>query len=91
MAARDISFRQPGPRPLPDTAVGPRNQSAFLSVMSSSEKPLVVIQDKVGDLADKNVDSVDSDVRYMAYGARIRTAIRASTRYIAYVCTIGRG
>jgi fission process protein 1 len=36
-------------------------------------------------LADKNVDSTDSDIRYMAYGARLRTALRASSRYIAYV------
>ena len=36
-------------------------------------------------LADKNVDSTDSDVRYMAYGARLRTALRAGHRYIAYV------
>jgi fission process protein 1 len=37
-------------------------------------------------LADKNVDSTDSELRYMAYGARLRTAIRAGSRYIAYVC-----
>lgn len=36
-------------------------------------------------LADRDADSTDSDLRYMAYGARLRTAIRAGTRYIAYV------
>jgi fission process protein 1 len=55
--------------------------------MTASEKPLEAIQNKVDTLADKNVDTVDSDLRYMAYGARIRTALRASTRYIAYVRT----
>ncbi len=36
-------------------------------------------------LADKDADSTDSDVRYMAYGARLRTVLRAGQRYIAYV------
>ena len=40
---------------------------------------------EIKTLADKDVDSVDSDVRYMAYGARLRTALRAGQRYIAYV------
>ncbi|PSR73447.1 hypothetical protein PHLCEN_2v10739 [Hermanssonia centrifuga] len=35
-------------------------------------------------LADKDADSTDSDVRYMAYGARLRTVLRAGQRYIAY-------
>lgn len=59
--------------------------------MTTSEKPLEAIEDKANELADRDADSVDSDIRYMAYGARIRTALRASTRYIAYVRTIGRG
>lgn len=42
-------------------------------------------QGEISSLADRNVDSTDSDLRYMAYGARLRTALRASTRYIAYV------
>ena len=37
------------------------------------------------DLADRNVDSTDSELRYAAYGARLRTALRASHRYFAYV------
>ncbi|KIK92359.1 hypothetical protein PAXRUDRAFT_578858 [Paxillus rubicundulus Ve08.2h10] len=40
-------------------------------------------------LADKNADSTDSDIRYMAYGARLRTALRASSRYIAYTSDVG--
>jgi hypothetical protein len=37
------------------------------------------------DLADKDVDSTDTELRYAAYGARLRTALRASHRYFAYV------
>lgn len=43
---------------------------------------------EINALADKDADSVDSDVRYMAYGARLRTALRAGQRYIAYVCRV---
>jgi hypothetical protein len=42
-------------------------------------------QDEISSLADRNVDSTDSDLRYMAYAARLRTAVRAGSRYIAYV------
>lgn len=42
-------------------------------------------EDEINALADKDVDSTDSDIRYMAYGARLRTALRAGQRYIAYV------
>lgn len=50
-------------------------------------EPTVVKQagKEINKLADKDADSVDSDVRYMAYGARLRTALRAGQRYIAYV------
>jgi hypothetical protein len=37
------------------------------------------------NLADKDVDSTDTELRYAAYGARLRTALRASQRYLAYV------
>ncbi|KAF5364363.1 hypothetical protein D9756_000795 [Leucocoprinus leucothites] len=57
--------------------------------MTASENPLEALHEKFDTLADKDADSVDSDVRYMAYGARIRTALRASTRYIAYTSDIG--
>ncbi|KAG8901435.1 5'-3' exoribonuclease 2 [Tulasnella sp. 403] len=46
------------------------------------------VQD-VNQAADKDVDSVDTNVRYMAYGSRIRTALRSATRYIAYTSDVG--
>ncbi|KAF8583962.1 hypothetical protein K439DRAFT_1389949 [Ramaria rubella] len=46
-------------------------------------------QHKVVSLADNGVDSKDSEVRYMAYASRLRTALRASSRYIAYTSDIG--
>jgi hypothetical protein len=55
------------------------------SMASSKDITVKAAQDKVDELADKDVDTVNSDIRYMAYAARLRTAIRASTRYIAYV------
>ncbi|KAJ3888238.1 mitochondrial 18 KDa protein-domain-containing protein [Lentinula edodes] len=55
----------------------------------SAEAATEVIQSEVDHLADKNVDSKDTELRYMAYGARLRTALRASTRYIAYTSDIG--
>ena len=50
--------------------------------------PLKGIESEIDTLADKDVDSTDSDLRYMAYGARLRTALRAGHRYIAYVRTL---
>ncbi|THH12912.1 hypothetical protein EW146_g7245 [Bondarzewia mesenterica] len=44
-------------------------------------------KDTIKNLADKNVDSTDTELRYMAYGARLRTVIRAGHRYLAYVRT----
>lgn len=42
-------------------------------------------QNEVESLADSQADSTNSDLRYAAYGARLRTALRAGTRYVAYV------
>lgn len=42
-------------------------------------------ESKVDTITDKGIDSTDSDVRYMAYASRLRTALRATTRYVAYV------
>ncbi len=53
---------------------------------SPKDITIKVAQEKVDELADKDADTVDSDIRYMAYAARLRTALRAGTRYIAYVC-----
>ncbi|KAI6151809.1 mitochondrial 18 KDa protein-domain-containing protein [Pisolithus tinctorius] len=44
---------------------------------------------EVSSLADKDVDSTDTELRYMAYGARLRTAVRATHRYIAYTSDVG--
>ncbi|PVG00543.1 hypothetical protein CPB86DRAFT_701142 [Serendipita vermifera] len=44
---------------------------------------------EVQELADKDADSIDSNIRYMAYGSRLRTALTASSRYIAYTSDIG--
>ncbi|KLO15755.1 hypothetical protein SCHPADRAFT_902127 [Schizopora paradoxa] len=46
-------------------------------------------KDTVENLADDDADSTNSEVRYMAYGARIRTALRAAQRYIAYTSDVG--
>lgn len=55
--------------------------------MSDTETQTVAqaAQAEVNELVDNNVDSTDSELRYMAYGARLRTALRAGSRYIAYV------
>lgn len=42
-------------------------------------------QEQIDSLADEDADSTNSEVRYMAYASRLRTALRTSTRYIAYV------
>ncbi|KAI0772632.1 mitochondrial 18 KDa protein-domain-containing protein [Irpex lacteus] len=46
-------------------------------------------KETVQALADNNVDSTDSNARYMAYAARLRTALRAGHRYIAYTSDVG--
>ncbi|KAF4619739.1 hypothetical protein D9613_005380 [Agrocybe pediades] len=57
--------------------------------MASTEITVKAAQEKVVELADKDATTTDSDIRYMAYGARLRTALRASTRYVAYTSDIG--
>lgn len=55
--------------------------------MSNPKEPVQQIaKDEIDTLADRNADSTNSELRYMAYGARLRTALRAGHRYIAYVC-----
>ncbi|GJJ07687.1 hypothetical protein Clacol_001892 [Clathrus columnatus] len=56
---------------------------------SNSESIPEKAQKQVDVAADKDIDSTDSDIRYMAYASRLRTALRASTRYIAYTSDIG--
>ncbi|KAF5369768.1 hypothetical protein D9758_001316 [Tetrapyrgos nigripes] len=59
------------------------------SSKDSGSSTTQVVQEQVDQLADQNVDSTDTELRYMAYGARLRTALRASSRYIAYTSDIG--
>lgn len=54
-------------------------------MVDTVSEPVQQAKQELNTLADKDADSVDSDVRYMAYGARLRTALRAGSRYIAYV------
>lgn len=35
------------------------------------------------------VDSLESDLRYLGYAGRLRTALAASTRYLAYTSDVG--
>ena len=53
--------------------------------MASAEITVRAAVDKIDDLSDRDADTTDSDLRYMAYGARLRTALRAASRYVAYV------
>jgi len=55
--------------------------------MASTEITVQAAQDKVDELAERNADTTESDIRYLAYGARLRTALRAASRYVAYVRT----
>lgn len=41
------------------------------------------------EVAQGQIDSVDTNARWLAYGARLQTAIRASTRYLAYSSDVG--
>ncbi|KAJ6539063.1 mitochondrial 18 KDa protein-domain-containing protein [Mycena capillaripes] len=54
-----------------------------------SESLTEAIEEEVAALADEGATTTDSQIRYAAYGARLRTALRASTRYIAYTSDIG--
>ena len=53
--------------------------------MAEAPAPVAQAASSIQKLADKDADSVDSNARYLAYGARLRTALRATHRYIAYV------
>ena len=55
------------------------------STSPESEGITQQVKDEIKSLVDDDVDSVDSGIRYAAYGARLRTALRAGSRYIAYV------
>jgi len=53
--------------------------------MSQEKSTVKTTTETINSLADKDADSTDSELRYMAYGARLRTALRAGQRYLAYV------
>jgi mitochondrial fission process protein 1 len=54
---------------------------------SNKNEPMTeVAMETIDNLAENNVDSTDTSARYMAYGARLRTALRSAHRYLAYVC-----
>ncbi|KAG5637631.1 hypothetical protein H0H81_003912 [Sphagnurus paluster] len=57
--------------------------------MASAEITLDAAKTTVDKLADKDADTTDSELRYLAYGARLRTVIRAGSRYIAYTSDVG--
>ena len=46
-------------------------------------------RDELTVLADRNADSTNSDARYLGYAARLRTAVRAAHRYLAYTSDVG--
>jgi fission process protein 1 len=54
----------------------------ILPFTATMTRTVEAAQEKV---SDRNADTTDSEIRYLAYGSRLRTALRASTRYIAYV------
>lgn len=68
-----------------DKAILPLHQGTLNLTEIMSDKD-ASISDSITALADENADTTDSELRYAAYGARLRTALRASSRYIAYVC-----
>lgn len=59
--------------------------------MSSPPPPSLVTQaqESIDQLAAEDAKSTNSDVRYMAYGSRIQTALRATHRYLAYTSDVG--
>lgn len=57
----------------------------LVQMPASDNQPVQQAKQELDTLADRDADSTDSDVRYMAYAARLRTVLRAGTRYIAYV------
>jgi hypothetical protein len=54
---------------------------------NSAKMALHAAKSTADNLADKDIDSTETELRYAAYGARLRTALRAGHRYLAYVRT----
>jgi hypothetical protein len=75
-----------------DSSGGAAVASSLKLRHASTARPLAMsatgkVQDQLDTLADSRADSTDSEIRYLAYGARLRTALRAGSRYVAYVST----
>ncbi|EJD00898.1 uncharacterized protein FOMMEDRAFT_21364 [Fomitiporia mediterranea MF3/22] len=45
--------------------------------------------EELTSLADQDADSTNSEARYLGYAARLRTALRAAHRYVAYTSDVG--
>ncbi|KAI5122156.1 hypothetical protein M0805_007055 [Coniferiporia weirii] len=61
-----------------------------MSLPGASKQPInMQAKDELNTLADRNADSTDSDVRYLGYFSRLRTALRTAHRYVAYTSDIG--
>ncbi|KAG2183341.1 hypothetical protein INT43_006346 [Umbelopsis isabellina] len=64
----------------------PSNSSTSVVQTPKPEQRRKSLTEKV---EDGQIDSVDTEARWLGYGARLRTAIRASTRYLAYSSDVG--
>lgn len=84
----DHVIRSSAKRSLAGDAELVRSFFAICAVMASAEITVQAAVDKIDDFSDRDADTTDSDLRYMAYGARLRTALRAASRYVAYVCEL---
>lgn len=60
-----------------------------MTAPTRTEATVQEVQHEVQELADENVDSVDTNARYAAYATRLRTAVRATSRYFAYTSDVG--
>lgn len=61
-----------------------RRSTFSSSSMSKGERESLVERFEEG-----NVDTIDTKARYLAYGARLKTALAASSRYLAYTSDVG--
>lgn len=68
-----------------DTRYTSHPDRPLVQMPASDNQPVQQAKQELDTLADRDADSTDSDVRYMAYAARLRTVLRAGTRYVAYV------
>jgi hypothetical protein len=75
--------RKPLTAPLPLHFYWARKLVEYMT--TSTDTVMKEAEGEVKDLADRDANSVNSNIRYMAYGSRLRTALVASSRYVAYV------